>query len=111
MLRIQTEVILENKSAYKVTRNNKDLVHRHTTFIIAPTCLGYTKQTSSGCMYEKMLKENQATLSTSSLLHPLQAQRRRQALIYKVKIGLSTNVFVGIVVWRFVLLSAILQLD
>jgi len=45
-VRIKTKVILENKPTYKVTRNNKDLVREHTTFIIenkiAVTCFGCT---------------------------------------------------------------------
>jgi hypothetical protein len=48
MVRTQTKVILENKPAYKVTRNNNDLFHRQTAFItanqIAATCSGCTKQ-------------------------------------------------------------------
>jgi len=56
--RIETDVIPENKPAYKVTRNNRNLVHRYTTFIvanqIAATCFGCTKQPSSGCMCEEM---------------------------------------------------------
>ena len=42
--------------------HNMDIVHRNTTFIIAnpraATCLGCTGQPSSGCMYQKILKEN-----------------------------------------------------
>jgi len=48
-------------------RNNMDIVRRNTTFIIATpraaTCFSYTKQPSSGRMYQEILKENYTSVA------------------------------------------------